>query len=307
MSSQPKPSRRAAITLAAALGSGIALSHIPVRAGADPDAAARYRGYSTRDQARPYAKYMAVRTRPVVSTVAAAYLADPTPSQQIPEFSALTADLSPHGASAVETGYGTTASGAIWVAVHTPMPGVTAAMWDWWFAWHPVESARYKLWHPDAHLYCGIATDRCAEPIPDRDKYIGNIAYVDEYIGPELQQLAIAFADPRAYGFEVPDQHTVILARVGSAVAPIDLGWLAHQVRPTPAGCEMRSRFYLNLYGLHQPDLTQAERAVQRGVAADPADLAPDTDLARELLLHCGQEMNHLAGFLPRLYHDFAH
>ncbi|WP_425296416.1 MULTISPECIES: DAPG hydrolase family protein, partial [Nocardia] len=32
-----------------------------------------------------------------------------------------------------------------------------------------------------------------------------------------------------------------------------------------------------------------------------------DTDLARELLLHCGQEMNHLAGFLPRLYHDFAH
>ncbi|MBF6219982.1 hypothetical protein IU479_17900 [Nocardia abscessus] len=26
-----------------------------------------------------------------------------------------------------------------------------------------------------------------------------------------------------------------------------------------------------------------------------------------KLLLHCGQEMNHLAGFLPRLYHDFAH
>jgi DAPG hydrolase PhiG domain len=34
---------------------------------------------------------------------------------------------------------------------------------------------------------------------------------------------------------------------------------------------------------------------------------APDTDLfGRDLLMHCAQEMNHLAGFLPELYETFA-
>ncbi|MFD8103098.1 DAPG hydrolase family protein [Nocardia fluminea] len=304
MPRQPKTNRRGAIQLAAVVGAGVALSGLPIPATADPNE--RYRGYSAEDRAEPYAKYMAAHTAPVLPAVAAAYLGGPTPSEQIPEFSALPADLSPDGVAAVETGYGQTASGAIWVAVHTEMRGVTAAMWDWWFAWHAVESARYKLWHPDAHLYCGLARDRSAERIPDREKYVGNIAYVDEYIGPKLQQLAIAFADPRAHGFRVPDQHTIILGRVGSIVAPVDLGWLAHQVRPIPAGCEMRSRFYLNLHGLHQPDLPQAAHAIARGPAVDPRDLVLDVDLARELLLHCGQEMNHLAGFLPRLYHEFA-
>jgi hypothetical protein len=304
MPSQPKPNRRGAIKLAAVVGAGLALSGLPVSATADPNV--RYRGYSAEDRAEPYAKFMAAQTAPVLPSVAAAYLGGPTPSEQIPEFSALASDLSPHGVAAVETGYGQTAAGAIWVAVHTEMRGVTAAMWDWWFAWHTVESARYKLWHPDAHLYCAIARDRSAERVPDREKYIGNIAYVDEYIGPKLQQLAIAFTDPRAHGFHVPDQHTIILGRVGSIVAPVDLGWLAHQVRPIPAGCEMRSRFYLNLHGLHQPDLSQAAHAIERGPAVDPRDLVLDVDLARELLLHCGQEMNHLAGFLPRLYQEFA-
>lgn len=304
MASHPKLNRRDAIQWAAAVGTGLALAGLPVSATADPNV--RYRGYSPEDRARPYAKYMAAHTAPVPAPVATAYRHGPTPSEQIPEFSALASDLSPHGVAAVETGYGHTTSGAVWVAVHTEMPGVSAAMWDWWFAWHTAESARYKLWHPDAHLYCGIARDRSAEQICDREKYIGNIAYVDEYIGPKLQQLAIAFTDPRAHGFDVPDQHTIILGRVGSIVAPVDLGWLAHQVRPTPAGCEMRSRFYLNLHGLHQPDLARAAQAIERGPAVDPRDLVLDVDLARELLLHCGQEMNHLAGFLPQLYHEFA-
>ncbi|GAB2664638.1 DAPG hydrolase family protein [Nocardia goodfellowii] len=306
MPGQRKLNRRTAIALGTALGGGLAAGQVPGPVAADTGGDARYRGYSAEDRAAPYAGYMAARTAEVHPSVTAAYLGDPAPAALISEFSALTEDLSPGGISAVETGYGHTASGALWVAVHTPMRDVTAAMWDWWFAWHPVESARYKLWHPDAHLYCATAEDRSARPIPDRDKYIGNVAYVDEYIGLELQQLAIAFADPRSHGFDVPPEHTVILARVGSIVAPIDLGWLAHQVRPTASGCEMRSRFYLNLHGLRQPDLPRARQAVERGPSLDPRDLVLGLGLARELLLHCGQEMNHLAGFLPRLYHEFA-
>ncbi|MEV6324067.1 hypothetical protein AB0M45_23185 [Nocardia sp. NPDC051787] len=300
-----KVGRRSFFSLAAAAGAGLAAPRAAA-APTDDRSNLRYHGYTAEDAAQPYARFMATRTDPPLESVAAKYIRPPTPPARIPEFSLLTSDLAADGYSAVETGYGQSTTGVVWVAVHTPMPGATAAMWDWWFGWYSVESARYKLWHPDAHMYASQAVDRSAEPISDRDKYIGNISYVDEYVGPKLQQLAIAFKDPLAHGFAVPVGQTVILARVGSAVAPVDLGWLAHQVRPIDGGCEMRSRFYLNIYDLHIPDPAQAGRAIQRGAVADPADLRVGTDLARELLLHCGQEMHHLSRFLPQLHQEFG-
>ncbi|MFF0492276.1 DAPG hydrolase family protein [Nocardia sp. NPDC004068] len=297
--------RRRALALGASAASAFVAATGLAHAD-EPDDDLRYPGYSPRDRTRPYARYLAEHTAPPQPAVADAYRAAPTPAASIPPFADLVTDLAPGGYSAVETGYGATETGVVWVAVRTEMPRVSAAMWDWWFGWHLVESARYKLWHPDAHLYAEVAADRVGAPLPDRAKYIGNISYVDEYIGPKLQQLAIAFRDPVAHGFTVPDEHTVILGRVGSAIAPVDLGWLAHQVRPVADGCEMRSRFYLRLYGTHPLDPLHAARAVQRGPAADPADLLPGLDLARDLMLHCGQEMNHLAGFLPELYEEFG-
>ena len=73
-----------------------------------------------------------------------------------------TVDLLPPVASApelqtpgywpVENGVTISPDGAFRVFVRTDMPGVTPAMWDWWFAWHGSEAQRYKLWHPRAML-----------------------------------------------------------------------------------------------------------------------------------------------------------
>ncbi|MGW5385991.1 DAPG hydrolase family protein [Nocardia sp. NPDC003963] len=304
MPSDGRLDRRSVFTLAAAATATLVTSRAAADSGS-PAPDSRYRGYSAQDQTKPFAGFMTEHTGPPADSVAAACAGPPVPAARIPDFAALTDDLGPTGYSAVETGYGQTTAGVLWVAAWTEMPGVNSAMWDWWFGWHSVDSARYKLWHPDAHLFASAAADRSAEAIPDRAKYIGNISYVDEYVGPKLQQLAIAFHDPVGHGFEIPAEQTVIFARVGSAVAPVDLGWLAHQVRPTRTGCEMRSRFYLNLHGLHIPDPAQAARAVERGAAVDPADLILRLDPARDLLFHCGQEMRHLAGFLPDLYREF--
>ncbi|MCX4090966.1 DAPG hydrolase family protein [Nocardia sp. alder85J] len=301
----PKVTRRRVLTLsAAALGAFTAAAAVADAQAPTDDA--RYPGYSAQDRAQPYAHYMADRTAPPQAVVTDAYAGPPTPPDRIPPFSALTTDLAPAGYSPVETGYGQTADGIVWAAARTEMPRVTAAMWDWWFGWHLVESARYKLWHPDAHMYAEVAADRLGTPLPDRARYLDNISYVDEYIGPRLQQLAIAFHDPVAHGFTVPADHTIVFGRVGSGIAPVDLGWLAHQVRPVPGGAEMRSRFHLRLYGAHTPDPLHTARAVARGAAADPGDLLPDLGLARDLMLHCGQEMNHLSRFLPELYHEFG-
>ena len=290
-----------AVTVAVAPRSSAA----PVALGAPADTH-RYPGYRGADVDLPSARYMQPRTAPAQQHVLDAVAAPPLPAAAVPRFDDITRDLAATGTSAVETGYGQGADGVVFVAARTEMPGVTAAMWDWWFGWHSTEAARYKLWHPDAHQYASLATDLTGTSLPDKQKYIGNTTYVDEYVGPKLQQLGINFRDPVAHGFTVPADQTIIFGRVGSSIAPVDLGWLAHQVRPIDGGAEMRSRFHLNLRGLHVPDLTQAANAIARGASVDPTDLQLGLDLGRDLMLHCGQEMNHLAQFLPELYAEFS-
>ena len=51
----------------------------------------------------------------------------------------------------METGWTRMENGTTVISVLTRMTGVTADMWDWWMSWHSVETARYKLWYPDAH------------------------------------------------------------------------------------------------------------------------------------------------------------
>ncbi|GGG25532.1 hypothetical protein GCM10007304_44240 [Rhodococcoides trifolii] len=302
------PSRRRLLGAgaAAAVVATVALAPRSQAAPLLPVCSPRYQGYRDEDRAQPYAHYMAATTRPAPQVVQEAFTAPPLAAAAIPVFDGLTTDLGPEGYSAVETGYGRTDDGVLFVAVKTDMPRVTAAMWDWWFGWHSSESARYKLWHPDAHLYASLRTDTTNASGPDKAKYVGNISYVDENIGPKLQQLGIEFRDPIAHGFTVPADQTIVFGRVGSSIAPVDLGWLAHQVRPVPGGAEMRSRFYLNLRGLHLPNVEQAYCAVQRGASVDPTDLVLGLDVAQNLLMHCGQEMNHLAGFLPELHAEFS-
>lgn len=74
----------------------------------------------------------------------------------------------------------------------TDLPGVTPAMMDWWLGWHLPESARYRLWHPTAHLKSRVREDR-SHLTDDRARYVGNTSYVDEYIGKTLERLAIEF------------------------------------------------------------------------------------------------------------------
>lgn len=266
----------------------------------------RYRGYRAEDHAKPYAKYFTPHTDPPQQGVAEAFAGGALPPASIPPFERIADDLRPTGYSPIEFGYGQRPDGVLFVAALTTMPRNTAAMWDWWFGWHSNESAKYKLWHPDAHEYAALKNDTTSASVPDRARYVGNVSYVDELIGPKLQQLGIAFRDPTTIGLTVPDGHTIVAGRVGSSIAPVDLGWLAHQVRPVPGGAEMRSRFYLNMRGLHVPDLGQAACAIGRGAAVDPGDLFLGVELARDLLLHCGQEMNHLSRFLPELYREFS-
>ena len=87
------------------------------------------------------------------------------------------------------------------------MPGVTAAMWDWWFGWLGGDSSRYKLWCPDANQFIAVGDDSSGDrSLTDRQRYVGNVSYADEYLGGILHRLTIRFVDPARLGFdESPD------------------------------------------------------------------------------------------------------
>ena len=213
------------------------------------------------------------------------------------------------GDQPLESGYTQLPGGEVYVAVKTPMPGVTGAMIDWWFGWHSNESQRYKLWHPRAHMRAVL--ERPTENLTglsDRERYVGNTSYVDEYIGNSSMRLAIQFKAPAEFGldegrFADAGIHTAICARVGLAGAPFNFGKLLHLIRATEDGCEMRSRFWLGKLSVRsRADSHLVNRILGSGYLSR---VAVGRELGHDMVVHCAMEMAHLASFLPELYNDY--
>ncbi|MGW0831028.1 DAPG hydrolase family protein [Streptomyces prunicolor] len=264
----------------------------------------RYLGYREADLAKPYAKFFREDVLPVQPHVHEALLAGMAPTEYGYGPSDAVRMLTRPGRHPMETGWTVLDDGTVMVSVLTDMPGVTGEMWDWWFGWHSCESARYKLWHPQAHQFSAVGQARSGDrQLTDRQRYIGNVSYVDEYVGGHLVPLAIRFVEPARMGFDdIPAGDTVIVARVGPSTAPAAFGWIVHQVRATDSGAEMRSRFFLNYpQHLDLPPASVAQPPAGR-TPAGPPDLQA---LGVALLHHCAAEMNHLASFLPDLREAF--
>jgi hypothetical protein len=212
------------------------------------------------------------------------------------------------GYEATESGFALLPDGSSSVAIRTPMPGVTAAMWDWWFGWHGNDPRRYKLWHPRAHLWVRWGDGDDAGRT-GRARWLGRTSFVDEYIGSTWMKATIRFVPPSELGLdegqlaEGGDQ-TVVCARLGSSELPVEIGWLAHHVRPTDDGAEMRSRFWMGGPHVAATTDTPVVRSALPKVAARVAK--PTTQSCTELLVHCSQEMAHLASILPELHARFG-
>ncbi|MCU0270346.1 MAG: hypothetical protein MUF83_17110 [Acidimicrobiales bacterium] len=191
-------------------------------------------------------------------------------------------DLLETGDLPLETGIARAPDGGFCVAVRTVFPGATPEMLDWWMGWHLARTERYKLWHPQAHLFSQARRDLSDEPgLTDRERYVDNTAWVDEYVGPIPTRLAITFHDPGRIGLpydvlERSGHGTAICAVVADSDHGHELSRLVHAVRRHPWGSEMRSRFF---FAPGTPEL-----------------------IAAPMLDHCWTEMTHLASFLPHLY-----
>ncbi|MGW2374750.1 DAPG hydrolase family protein [Kitasatospora sp. NPDC001683] len=214
--------------------------------------------------------------------------------------------LSDAGYQEFENGYSLLDDGSMYVAALTRMPGASPAMVDWWFGWHATETQRYKLWYPRAHLYAQWHGDAVDRSTPYRARYLSGTSFVDEYVGNVLGRLAIRFVHPGRLGFDedglAPDEATAICATVGMSQVPLDWGWLVHYVRRVRDGAEMRSRFWMG--GGHVATRAGARLGSELEAAAEGVRRLGEGQ-ARAMVVHCSQEMNHLASFLPALFEEY--
>jgi hypothetical protein len=138
-----------------------------------------------------------------------------------------------------------------------------------------------------------------------RARYEGYTSIVDEYVGSDFVRLAISFVPPETLGLRhaslaAGGGATAICADSTLAGMPLTAGYLIHLVQPSTTGSVMRSRFWIGGSNIRA-----------RGLAGIPAaaiartQLRPSENDARALLVHCAQEMHHLATFLPALYASF--
>jgi phloretin hydrolase len=207
----------------------------------------------------------------------------------------------------VETGWCTLADGVGYVAVRTPMPGVSGEMIDWWFDWHPRDPLRYRIWHPDAHE--GNSVEAPAKP---RAKYHwGAVHHPVEDVGTGTVHARIAFQPPTAIGFSTdalddPAVATIACGEVGDDRRRVRHSIMAHVFLEDGEGVALRSHFWL---GAAIRPYLPAALAAPAGRALNNRlvrGLALPSDLPRSLSRHCAEEYANLGALLPELWDRFS-
>lgn len=174
----------------------------------------------------------------------------------------------------------------------TPMPGVMPEMFDWWFAWHGLNTMRYKIWDKDDHYYCKTRNPEIAldSSLSMKERYWNTTHDIREGLmdGDEPREVHLTFVPPETVGFDperLKDFKGTIICTPGPAI-------MAHFVRPTAEGCELRTRFWFGY-------MAQDNKPVRI-----PEFSVPDI-AGRIMLMHNVKEFTHLAKILPSVYAEF--
>lgn len=261
---------------------------------------------SPEEKAKPYSKYYYVEpvAPPPEMLEVMENPMDPSKALSIENLN----DLLNPGYTEVEAGYCSLPNGAAYVASHTPMPGVTVEMINWWFAWHSLEDLRYKIWWPKGHFAVSISDeDRKKVLNPGRPaplKFLGITHHVVEDVGVGTENIMIRFLTPEEVGFDMsrfkaPNVGTVVAANGLSSAegAPPDgpkaPAVMCHFIREIPDGVEFRSRFWM---GYHIID--------KKPKLLLPPDVKIPETVPQELGRHNVFEYSNLRAILPQIYEE---
>lgn len=201
-----------------------------------------------------------------------------------------------------EFGYWLLDDGTAMIANQTPFPGVTGEMFDWWFAWHPIDRFRYAIWDSEDHydVYLDDKAKAVDMKLSMRERHWGSVHHIWEDIGlGSVDLLQINFQRPRDMGYDeskidTPACNALVCANcftVGNDQVPDMPVVMTHFLRPTKDGSELRSRFWFGWQVVNN----KAKKMIPDGVKVP--EFVP-----KSLLTHNVKEFANLARLLPRVY-----
>jgi hypothetical protein len=192
--------------------------------------------------------------------------------------------------------------GTALIANRTLFPGTTGEMFDWWFAWHPIDRLRYAIWDPEDHfdVYLDDRAKALDPALSARERHWGSVHHIWEDIGlGSVDLLRINFMRPGTMGYDEsrmdsPACNALICgncATIGGADLPDMPVVMTHFLRPAPGGSELRSYFWFGW---------QIEGGKETKALPDGAAIPAAAPVA--LLRHNVVEYANLAAILPSVY-----
>ena len=219
-------------------------------------------------------------------------------------------DLLNPGDLAVEIGWGHLSNGAGFIANRMIYPDITPQMIDWWFAWHPLEDLRYRIWYPPQHAGIMVSPESrkrlLDDSIPFAQRNWGVVHHVTEDCNCGMENIDINFLSPKDFGFDMsrwrePNVSTfaggfgwaVAVNKTDESITAPAL--MCHIFRRHPRGLEHRTRFWMGYrMSCGKPELT-----LPPGIQVPAAAIQ---GLAR----HNVCEFTRYGKFLPRIYAEFG-
>ncbi|MCQ2529819.1 MAG: phloretin hydrolase [Lachnospiraceae bacterium] len=180
----------------------------------------------------------------------------------------------------------------------TDMPGVTPEMFDWWFAWHGLDTMRYAIWDKDDHYYCQSQSveKNMDTSLSMKERYWDTYHDIKEAIadGQDPVPVKLHFVHPTEVGFDAEK----LKEFKGTIVCTPAPAIMIHFMRPTATGCELRTRFYMGYEQTPDGKIVASKNGPQM-----PQQIKEM--MAKGMLMHNVKEFTHLAEILPALYNEF--
>lgn len=219
-------------------------------------------------------------------------------------------DLLNPGYLDIEIGWCNLPNGAGFIANKITYPDITAEMIDWWFAWHPLEDLRYRIWYPPQHGGIMVSPEGrkrlLDSSIPMAERNWGLMHHVTENCDCGMENIDISFYSPKDFGFDMSRWKQPFVSTFAGG-----FGWavtvdkndasitapaiMCHIFRETAEGLEHRTRFWMG----YRMSEGKPELSFPPGIVVPPPAVQ---GLAR----HNVKEFTRFKTFLPRIYKEFG-
>lgn len=219
-------------------------------------------------------------------------------------------DLLNPGDLEVEIGWCNLPNGAGFIANTILHPKATAQMVDWWFAWHPLEDLRYRIWYPPQHGGIMLSPENrkrlLDDSIPMSQRNWGVVHHVTENCDCGMENITISFYAPQDFGFDMErfkEPYVATFAGGAGWAVSVDKNdesitapaLMCHIFRDTPQGLEHRTRFWMGYrMSCGKPELTL------------PPGVSVPQEAIQGLARHNVKEFTRFRDFLPRVYAEFG-